>query len=67
MLLACPIVTHVCLSGPKRYDYVPEIDNWYYSRDDQTLGNLLEHELQGALGRKVEFRSLQIANKAGSE
>ncbi|KAI5898661.1 Frataxin [Schizophyllum commune H4-8] len=42
-------------SGPKRYDYEPEKDNWYYARDGRALGDLLNEELSKALDRKVDL------------
>ncbi|OJA09109.1 hypothetical protein AZE42_02574 [Rhizopogon vesiculosus] len=44
------------LSGPKRYDYVPESDDWRYSRDGMELGELLDRELTDRLGTKVSLR-----------
>ncbi|KAK0246013.1 Frataxin [Armillaria nabsnona] len=39
-------------SGPKRYDY-SEFDNkWWYWRDEKTLSDLLNEELQVILGKK---------------
>lgn len=43
------------LSGPKRYDYDGERDNWYYARDGRALGDLLNEELSKALDRKVDL------------
>jgi len=43
------------LSGPKRYDYVPEEDDWVYSRDAQTMGDLLNKELSSALGQELDL------------
>lgn len=40
------------ISGPKRYDY-SEFDNkWWYWRDEKTLSDLLNEELQVILGKK---------------
>jgi len=43
------------VSGPKRYDYTPSEDGWYYSRDGKSLGELLEEELSAALNVKVDL------------
>lgn len=43
----------VYISGPKRYDYSVNEMGWYYSRDGQSIGGLLEGELSEALGRTV--------------
>lgn len=42
-------------SGPKRYDYIPEDDDWIYSRDGRSLNELLNHELGEAFGKKVDL------------
>lgn len=51
------------LSGPKRYDYFPEQDSWYYARDGSSIGGLLEEELSKALSRKVELGLEYISTK----
>ncbi|TRM61438.1 hypothetical protein BD626DRAFT_570658 [Schizophyllum amplum] len=42
-------------SGPKRYDYDAEKDNWYYARDGSAMGELLNEELSKALGQDVDL------------
>ncbi|KAG6837115.1 hypothetical protein H0H93_014421 [Arthromyces matolae] len=42
-------------SGPKRYDYTEEGDDWLYSRDSQALGDLLNQELTKALGQPIDL------------
>ena len=42
-------------SGPKRYDYVEEQDDWVYLRDGRSLSDLLNQELSDALGRDVDL------------
>ncbi|KAI0768495.1 Frataxin [Trametes elegans] len=42
-------------SGPKRYDYVPEQDEWVYGRDGRSLNDLLNRELSEALERNVDL------------
>ncbi|PIL29578.1 transporter [Ganoderma sinense ZZ0214-1] len=42
-------------SGPKRYDYMPEEDDWIYSRDGRSLNALLNQELGEVFGRKVDL------------
>ncbi|GBE78147.1 Frataxin homolog, mitochondrial [Sparassis crispa] len=43
------------LSGPKRYDYSEATDEWIYSRDGQSLGDLLDAELSKAFERRVRL------------
>jgi len=43
------------ISGPKRYDYDPETSTWAYSRDNTTLGQLLEEELSEPFGEPVKL------------
>ncbi|RDB29582.1 Frataxin, mitochondrial [Hypsizygus marmoreus] len=43
-------------SGPKRYDYSEVNDNWLYSRDGHSLGDLLNDELSKALNQTVDIR-----------
>lgn len=50
-------------SGPKRYDYSEERDDWIYARDNQTLGDLLNEELTNALDRKVDLHIANISEK----
>lgn len=38
-------------SGPKRYDYDPTHNVWFYNRDGRRLRDLLNDELRVALGR----------------
>ena len=40
-------------SGPKRYDYSEEKDDWLYSRDGVTLSDLLDSEVSQIVGRQV--------------
>ena len=42
-------------SGPKRYDYILQTQSWVYSRDERSLGELLDEELSKALGRDVQL------------
>lgn len=51
------------LSGPKRYDYVPSKDGWYYSRDGQSIESLLDSELSKVLGKEVKVGIEEISNK----
>ncbi|KAJ7357131.1 Frataxin [Mycena albidolilacea] len=41
-------------SGPKRYDYQEVDGTWVYSRDGQSLSDLLNRELSEALERPVD-------------
>ena len=42
-------------SGPKRYDYSPAEDDWFYSRDGQSLGSLFKNELSNIIGQDVDL------------
>ena len=42
-------------SGPKRYDYSEEKDDWFYSRDGVALSDLLDNEVSQIVGRRVEL------------
>ncbi|KAF5337242.1 hypothetical protein D9611_003246 [Ephemerocybe angulata] len=50
-------------SGPKRYDYSDDRDDWIYSRDDRSLGELLNEELSEALGEKVDLQLSNLSSK----
>ncbi|KAF8898356.1 hypothetical protein BD779DRAFT_1483518 [Infundibulicybe gibba] len=43
------------VSGPKRYDYSEADDNWLYSRDGRSIGELLNEEISAALNQDVQF------------
>ncbi|KAJ6604422.1 hypothetical protein DFH09DRAFT_898476 [Mycena vulgaris] len=45
-------------SGPKRYDYDEGNDAWVYSRDGQSLADLLNRELSDALQRPVDVADI---------
>ncbi|KAM5538231.1 hypothetical protein V8D89_008118 [Ganoderma adspersum] len=51
-------------SGPKRYDYTPEGDDWIYSRDARSLNELLNHELSEVFGRKVDLGLADVSTYA---
>ncbi|PAV22306.1 Frataxin [Pyrrhoderma noxium] len=51
------------ISGPKRYDYVPSKDGWYYSRDGQSIESLLDNELSDTLGKEVKVGVEHISDK----
>jgi len=48
-------------SGPKRYDYSQEADEWIYSRDSQAMGDLLNDELGRILEQDVDLRLAKIS------
>ncbi|KAI0762778.1 hypothetical protein C8Q74DRAFT_1206936 [Fomes fomentarius] len=50
-------------SGPKRYDYVTEQDEWVYSRDGRSLNDLLNQELSDALERKVDLGLMNVSTQ----
>ncbi|TFK23119.1 Frataxin [Coprinopsis marcescibilis] len=50
-------------SGPARYDYSEELDDWIYLRDGRSLGDLLNTELGEALEQKVDLDLKGVASK----
>ncbi|KAF8624866.1 hypothetical protein AX15_005743 [Amanita polypyramis BW_CC] len=48
-------------SGPKRYDYSEEAGNWIYSRDNQSMGDLLNDELSRVLEKDVVLRMAKVS------
>jgi len=48
-------------SGPKRYDYSEEADDWIYSRDNRSMGDLLNDELSHVLERDVDLRVTKVS------
>ena len=54
-----------CHSGPKRYDYSEEKDDWLYSRDGVTLSDLLDSEISQIVGRKVELGVQNVSEHIG--
>ena len=53
------------LSGPKRYDYSEEKDDWFYSRDGVALSDLLNNEMSGIVGRQIELGVKNVSNHLG--
>ncbi|KAI0361851.1 Frataxin [Trametes cingulata] len=51
-------------SGPKRYDYITERDDWVYARDGRSLGDLMNQELSDALGRTVNLGLAEVSTQA---
>jgi len=43
------------ISGPKRYDYSESQDAWFYSRDGELMGDLLNKELSDALEQDINL------------
>ncbi|KAI0824134.1 Frataxin [Trametes gibbosa] len=50
-------------SGPKRYDFFPEQDEWVYARDGRSLNDLLKQELSDTLGRKVDLGLTGVSSR----
>ena len=50
-------------SGPKRYDYSEEMDDWLYSRDGVTLSDLLDNEVSRIVGRRVELGIQNVSER----
>jgi len=48
-------------SGPKRYDYSGEADDWVYLRDSQAMGELLNDELGRILEQDVDLRLAKVS------
>ena len=51
-------------SGPKRYDYSEEKDDWLYSRDGVALSDLLDSEVGQIVGRKVGLGLQNVSERA---
>ena len=49
-------------SGPKRYDYVPETDQWIYLREQRPLGELLNTELSKIFSQDVDLRINKVSD-----
>ncbi|KAL1739456.1 hypothetical protein HDZ31DRAFT_49378 [Schizophyllum fasciatum] len=49
-------------SGPKRYDYDAERDNWFYARDGRAMGELLNEELSKAFGQDVNLGLQKVSS-----
>jgi len=49
------------LSGPKRYDYSEAADDWLYSRDRRTMGELLSEELSQVFEREVNLKLTNVS------
>ena len=49
------------LSGPKRYDYCEAADDWLYSRDGRTMGELLNEELSQVFERQVNLKLTNVS------
>jgi frataxin len=54
-MLSGPQMSLTLHSGPKRYDYSEEKDDWLYSRDGVTMSDLLDSEISQIVGRQVEL------------
>ena len=50
-------------SGPKRYDYVPERDDWVYLRDGRSLNELLNQELSNVFGQNVDLGLAEVSTQ----
>ncbi|KAJ3051188.1 Mitochondrial chaperone Frataxin [Rhizophlyctis rosea] len=46
------------LSGPKRFDYSSEAGKWVYSRESESLQDLLSRELSSLLKRDIDIGSV---------
>ena len=60
-LLPHDVVSPTPHSGPKRYDYSDERDDWLYSRDGVVLSDLLNREISQIVGRRVDLRIESIS------
>lgn len=64
--IAMPELPHVLTpahSGPKRYDYVPERDDWVYLRDGRSLNELLNQELSNVFGQNVDLGLAEVSTQ----
>lgn len=50
-------------SGPKRYDYNEEKDTWFYARDGELMGELLNRELGEAFAEDVDVGLGTVSDK----
>jgi frataxin len=53
-------------SGPKRYDYIASSDEWVYSRDGKSLGDLLNEELSEVIQDTVDLGLKNPSSKVSS-
>lgn len=56
-----PKTSLILRSGPKRYDYSEEKDDWIYSRDGVALSDLLDGEISRIVGRRVELGAQNVS------
>ncbi|KAI0082229.1 Frataxin [Panus rudis PR-1116 ss-1] len=49
------------VSGPKRYDYVKDRDDWIYVREHRSMGDLLNSELSDLLQRKIDLELRNVS------
>ena len=64
--IAMPELPHALTpahSGPKRYDYVPERDDWVYLRDGRSLNELLNQELSNVFGQNVDLGLAEVSTQ----
>uniref|UniRef100_A0A0K8TJI2 ferroxidase n=1 Tax=Lygus hesperus TaxID=30085 RepID=A0A0K8TJI2_LYGHE len=54
------------LSGPKRYDFVKETNNWIYKHDSVSLHDLLHSELSDILKSAVDLSCCEYSGKKAS-
>ncbi len=54
------MLLRLTISGPKRYDYATKEDAWIYSRDQRSLGGLLNEELSKAFDRDIDLGVDQV-------
>ncbi|CAL1696530.1 unnamed protein product [Somion occarium] len=52
------------ISGPKRYDYIQDSDDWIYVRESSSLGELLNAELSQLLEQDVDLRIRKVSKVA---
>jgi frataxin len=50
-------------SGPKRYDYSEEKDDWLYSRDGIALSDLLNGEISQVAGRQIKLGMENVSTR----
>jgi frataxin len=61
-MISGPKMSLTLHSGPKRYDYSEEKDDWIYSRDGVALSDLLDGEISQVVGRRVELGAQNVSD-----
>lgn len=60
-MASVPSTSLTLRSGPKRYDYSEEKDDWVYSRDGVAMSDLLDNEISQIVGRQIELGGQNVS------